>query len=207
MCALGAAFYPSSMSWSEVAEPRLRRRRRSGDGQLLGLLLLGFGVAALLRESGVFRVKWEAILAILLVTLGVGLVATARSGRRIWPVALGDKVVHVQDVDHLEDSYNQSAGSFTLDLARIVLAPGTTRQITINQGLGDVRVLVPADAAVELDADVGIGRATVLGQRVGNGVGVQARYQSPGYDDSAGRRISLQVHVGVGRLEVRRAGP
>src|SRR2546422_651179 len=82
-----ATFYPSSMSWSEVAEPRPGRRsgRRSGDGQLLGPLLLGFGVVALLRESGVFQVKWEAILAGLLVTLGVGLVLTARTGRRIWP--------------------------------------------------------------------------------------------------------------------------
>ena len=233
MCALGAAFYPSSMSWSEVAEPRPGRRsgRRSGDGQLLGLLLLGFGVVALLRESGVFPVKWEAILATLLVTLGVGLVATARSGRRIWPVALGvvlilalsanspslrinlpsssalgEQVVHVQDAGHLEDSYNQGVGSFTLDLARVALAPGTTRQITINQGLGDVRILVPDDLAVELNANVGVGRATVLSQRLGHGVGVQARYQSPGYDSAPGR-ISLQVHVGVGQVEVSRARP
>src|SRR5438105_15425079 len=93
MCALAAAFYPSSMSWSEVAEPRpgrrsMRPRRRSTDGQLLGLLLLGFGVAALLRESGVFLIKWEAILAGVLVALGLGLVVTARRGRRVWPVAL-----------------------------------------------------------------------------------------------------------------------
>jgi hypothetical protein len=223
------------MSWSEVAEPRPGRRserprRRSGDGQLLGLLLLGFGVVALLRESGVFQVKWEAILAGLLVTLGVGLVLTARTGRRIWPVALGvvlilalsanspslrinlpsssalgKQVVHVQDADHLQDSYNQGVGAFTLDLARVAFAPGT-RQVTINQGFGDLRILVPADVAVELNGNVGVGRATVLGQRLGDGVGVQAHYQTQGYG-SAERRISLQVHVGFGQLEVARAGP
>src|SRR3989441_4186830 len=139
MCALGAAFYPSSMSWSEVAEPRPGRRsgRRSGDGQLLGLLLLGFGVVALLRESGVFQVKWEAILAGLLVTLGVGLVLTARTGRRIWPIVLGLVLILTLSARSPSLPFPVPAGSAVGDPAVLVRGarpPGTAHK----QGLGNL---------------------------------------------------------------------
>ena len=231
MCALGDAFYPSSMSWSEVAEPRPGRRpgwprRRWGDGQLLGLLLLGFGVAALLRESGVFLIKWEAILAGLLIALGVGLVLTARSGRRVWPIivgvvlilslsarspslhfplptgsAIGDRAVLVRDAGQLAPSYNQGVGNLTVDLGQVTLDPATTKQVRIHEGIGQVRVVVPAGTGVELNVKIGIGHATVLGVPMGHGVGVRTRYQTPGYA-GAERRISLQVNVGIGGLEV-----
>src|SRR5438105_6143825 len=182
MCALGDAFYPSSMSWSEVAEPRPGRRpgwprRRWGDGQLLGLLLLGFGVAALLRESGVFLIKWEAILAGLLVALGVGLVLTARTGRRTWPVilgvvlilslsarspslhfplpagsAIGDRAVLVRDAGQLAASYSQGVGNLTVDLGQLTFDPPTTKYVRIHEGIGNVRVVVPAGVEVALDA-------------------------------------------------------
>jgi len=236
MCALGAAFYPSSMSWSEVAEPRPGRRsgRRSGDGQLLGLLLLGFGVVALLRESGVFQVKWEAILAGLLVTLGVGLVLTARTGRRIWPIvlgvililtlsarspslhfpvpagsAVGDRTVLVRDAGQLATAYNQGLGNLTVDLGQLGLETATTKPIRIHEGVGQVRVVVPVGTGVDLNAKIGIGHATVIGVPLGHGVGVRSRYQTPGYATAA-HKVALQVNVGIGDLdvvEVARAGP
>lgn len=55
------------------------RRSRSADAPILGLLLVLFGAAWLLRESGVIGLSWQAILAGLLVVLGVSMVATAKS--------------------------------------------------------------------------------------------------------------------------------
>ena len=238
MCAGWGAFYPSTMSWGEVAEPRSERRalhprRRSRDGQLLGLLLLGFGVAALLRETGAVRLKWDAILAGLLILLGTGLVLTARSGRRVWPIALGvvlilslsahspslhfpmradsglgDRTVVVESTSQLEQSYSQGVGDLTLDLSHLVLNPETTR-LSINDGVGHVKVVVPEGTEVELDASVGVGHAVVLGRGLGRGLGVHTEYRSPGYSAIDHPKVSIEVHVGVGRVEVEvpRAGP
>jgi len=233
MCAEGGGFYPSSMSWSEVAEPRPggragRPRRRSSDGQLLGLLLLGFGVAALLRESGALDIKWEAIFAGLLILLGMGLVLTARSGGRFWPLALGivlilslsahspslnlhlpassagSRTVRVQVPSQLEPSYNQGFGDLTLDLRQVALAPGTTTQVSINDGVGDVKVRLAEGMEVELNGNLGFGEAVVLGKSLGHGPGVEVRYHTPAFGAPDHASLSLQVHIGLGHLEVVR---
>lgn len=55
-------------------------RRGAGDGQVVGGLLVVVGVGWLLHRAGVTEVGWRTVLSAMLVTLGVGLVFTARRG-------------------------------------------------------------------------------------------------------------------------------
>jgi hypothetical protein len=198
------------------------------------MLLLGFGVAALLRESGAWHVKWEAIISGLLMVLGVGLVFTARSGGRVWlPIvlggvlvlalsahspslhfdlpassAIGDRTIRVDSATTLRPSYNHGLGDLTLDLTRMPLDPEATKELSVNLGLGNVKILLPEGADVKLEANLGIGKALVPDRGPAQGIGVQARYRTP-HASPASPRLSIKVHVGIGQVEVLviHAGP
>lgn len=216
-------------TWEERSDGRATvHRRRTADGQLLGVLLLAFGVGCLLRQTGVLPMSWKTLFASLLIILGFGLVITARRGRRRWPIllgivlilgmasssstldinfpaqAIGDRVVRPIGVATLERTYRQGIGNLTIDLSQTGLMDKTTT-LTIHQGVGNLDVVVPEGVGVETDVHIGIGHADVLGRRIADGAGVSQHHRTPDFA-TAEHRVSLQVHLGVGNVEVKRSG-
>jgi hypothetical protein len=209
-------------SWERDAPTTTRRRRGSADAQLLGILLLAFGVGCLLRQTGILPMSWKALTAGMLIVLGFGLVLTARRGRRRWPIllgvvlimglasssaslrspfpgtAVGDLDVRPTTMAELQPDYRHGLGDLTINLTQLALPNGTT-SLRVQQGVGNLHVLVPEGVAVEVSANIGTGHLKVLGKVLADGVGLRQHYRTP---EPADRTLSLQVHLGAGDVEV-----
>jgi phage shock protein PspC (stress-responsive transcriptional regulator) len=211
-----------------VAPPVATERSRRSHVALafFGLLLIGAGVAWLLHVLDVATLSLRDGLGAGLVVVGLGLVVAAWRGRA-WSLVLvgvlfastiaiadlidvpfdagtGDRHVVIDTRSELADSHELFAGDLTLDLRRAPLTDGTTTT-EAAVGMGKLRVIVPRDAAVEVDATV----------KAGNIDGDLAPSPDEGGVDlhetfAAGERgrvpdLRLELRVGIGELEVDRA--
>jgi phage shock protein PspC (stress-responsive transcriptional regulator) len=203
-----------------------RSRRSHVALAFVGLLLIGAGVAWLLHVLDVATLSLRDGLGAGLVIVGLGLVVAAWRGRA-WSLVLlgvlfastiaiadlidvpfdagtGDRHVVVDTRSELADSHELFAGDLTLDLRRAPLTDGTTTT-DAAVGMGKLRVIVPRDASVEVDARV----------KAGNIDGNLAPSPDEGGVDlhetfAAGERgrvpdLRLELRVGIGELEVDRA--
>jgi phage shock protein PspC (stress-responsive transcriptional regulator) len=206
------------------ATPRAPRSRLATV--VLAVLLVGGGFAWLLDALDLLEVDWTDRLALGLVVVGVGLVIAAWRGRAwaLVPVGLlfallivtaealvvpidagmGEQTEIVDTRAELARDHELFAGQLTLDLRDVPLSAGETASVEAAVGAGEMRVLVPEDATVTVDADVRIGEVVSDGGPGANesGVGLDERFTLAG--DARGPEIDLDLFVGFGRLEVTR---
>ena len=102
----------------------------------------------------------------------------------------------------MRDVYRGDVGDLTLDLTRIDVADEGPISTRIEHGAGDVRVLVPFEADVELSVESGLARSTPSGKVAADGyfAGVGA---GPTVDDGV-PDVHLVIHNGLGDVEVSR---
>jgi hypothetical protein len=173
------------------------------------------------------------LFGVLLSVLGGGLVVGAftRSGRGLIPVALlvaaltwGALAAPLDRIAAgppqelqlapttpaaLAPQYRNDVGSIELDLRRMDLtvppgAPVTPVATSIDAGVGSVEIWVPRDADVRFTGESGLGSVEFDDQENG-GPGAQLDVNDLGADGIAsGRPIVLDVHAGVGSVEVHR---
>lgn len=191
------------------------------------LVLIAAGAVALLDETDVLDVDLDprTLLAGGLVVVGFGLLVGARWGRSPGLVALGVlltmgmvAVDSGQDVgnstnvrwiprhaDGFRQEYVWAAGDALLDLSHADIPDGDY-DIEANVGAGNLTVLLPPDVDVEVYADAGVGELKVLGRR-SDGVGPAIQVVDKGVrgDIGADPVLRLNLFVGAGELEVRRA--
>ena len=142
-----------------------------------------------------------------LVVLGVLFASTIALAEVIdvpFDAGAGDRRVVVDTRGELADTHELFAGGLTLDLRRAPLTDGTST-MEAAVGMGTLRVIVPRDASVEVDAKV----------KAGNIDGDLAPSPDEGGVDlhetfHAGPRqrvpdLRLDLRVGVGEVEVDRA--
>jgi phage shock protein PspC (stress-responsive transcriptional regulator) len=203
-----------------------------GTGLPLGVmaaLLIGAGVVSLLAVLGVGDVGPVDALAGGLLLVGVAMVVGAWRGRARALLGLGLPLVglllvaDVVDVPldagagdrtrvvttraDLEDRYELTAGSLTLDLRDLPLGAGTRSDpptVEAEVGFGELIVIVPHDANVEVDARAGVG--DIVGQPDGDdddGIDVDESFELDGSE--GGGHLVLDLQVGLGEIEVRRA--
>ena len=115
----------------------------------------------------------------------------------------GQRVYAPRSVAEVQSPYRLVAGELLLDLRNLGLT-GQTVPVVASMATGNIVVTVPARAAVEVHGEVGAGDMVVFG-RDWAGVGIDERVTQPG-EEGAGRLV-LDLHVGLGQLEVRRAAP
>ncbi|MBD0292163.1 MAG: PspC domain-containing protein [Jiangellaceae bacterium] len=96
------------------------------------------------------------------------------------------------------------AGSVHFDLSGVDFADVEAVSLTVDQGAGELVVVVPPDVDVTVAAEVGVGEITALGRHAG-GFGEELRTTDDGVDGAGGGELRLNLDLGMGRIEVDRA--
>ncbi|MFI8350931.1 PspC domain-containing protein [Streptomyces sp. NPDC085596] len=162
---------------------------------------LGIAVSAFLGRTG----GGSAFLALITALLLAGSAALPSDVTSHWrhtawrPAATAD----------VRPVYELGSGSATLDLTELHLTKDQTVATRAGLGAGRLRVIVPADATAVLSIDVGVGDIRLPGD---DGKDVDVR---PGRHETANLApdkstketgvLRIDLHVGVGQVEVSRA--
>lgn len=177
---------------------------------LAGILILigvsattGLAVALLVTGGALVVGAWRGR-ARWLIPVGLVLaVALAASSLIDVPVRGGSGAVRFRPttVAQVQSPYRLGAGNMTVDLGGLDLA-GSTVTVVASVAAGHVQIMVPRQAAVDIDARVGGGSLQLLGHQ-DDGLDVRRQISEPGSED--GGRVVLRVRAGFGLVEVRRA--
>jgi len=212
---------PEEGSDQSFAE-RALSERRDRPWPLIGLGLVGVAVAVLLAQAAAgagwvlvliagLIVLWMSrrekkrrgiVVAVLaIIGLVVAAIATATVVAFAWfNVSLGDgvgnRIYQPTSISDVKQKYELGVGNLRVDLSHI--GPVTKQtNVTANVGVGKLRVVVPRNAAVSVNAQAKVGTVVVLQRRV-NGKNAAVRVgQGP---------LVIDANVGAGRIDVVRAG-
>ena len=223
---LALALLVVGVAWWQLGERRPARPAPRVAGLLpagVGLVFVAAGTAAQLDVTDVASVDWRIVVAALVVAAGALVVAAAATGRRVGGVAalgvvlllalalglavrvplfsgIGNRDVAPAAVADLPARYELGIGRLTVDLAGLELPRGETRLRT-TVGIGDLRVLVPRNATVEVDGRAQAGDVELLGRERHGGHVRQRLVERVG----SGRVLVLDAWVGLGRVRVERS--
>lgn len=199
----------------------------------LSVAIIVTGLLAALSASGVANIPAVVVLAPTLGILGLGLLVGAFAGRARWlvflalplllvtalvaalPQDLGSRMSHgigsrtwtPLSSSDLADNYELGVGNVSLDLTSLSLPAAASRAVTVTVGVGQVRVWVPMNMRVYVNAGVdtghiGINDLTMVTSpsvpSIGPDGNAQAVPQPSGFVstsvvDRSGRRISAHV--------------
>jgi len=188
------------------------KKHRGHPRRLLGFALLGaIGLAVLSSihvwpSPGNFWVLAAILIAVLAwwrgrIVLGVVaavivvLVAGLLLAVRV-PVFSG---VGSRNYETLHSKYTLGIGQLTLNFSDLQLPKGQTF-VKASVGIGDLHVIAPANATVDVDAHTQAGDVVVLG-REDNGTHVRTRVVDR---TGSGRVLVLDLDTGLGKVEVER---
>lgn len=182
-----------------VAPVSSRPRQSRAGSIVVALLLIGAGTLWLLAEVDAVDLDAADVLALGLLVIGAGLVATSWRGRGYALIPLGfvlagtlvageaidipldagvgDRTVIVDTVDEMDTRHELFLGDLTLDLTNASLRAGTT-EVEAAVGGGELRVVVPRDAVVVVNATVRAGGISSPGGAEANedGLGVDSSF-------------------------------
>jgi predicted membrane protein len=111
---------------------------------------------------------------------------------------IGDRRYVVTSAQELHDDYRLGIGSLELDLSKLQLPVGETR-VETSVDVGDLQVILPADAALRGYGEARAGRVELLGND-DDGWNADIELTEPGK-----RVLVLVAHVGAGSVRVERA--
>lgn len=229
----GESTPPASPWWSgpREAPPSPAPPPPDGSRSRLGavvaaLLLVGAGLVWLADSLDITRVVPTDALAIGLVVIGVALVVAAWRSRAygLVPVAIvlagllaatdaidvpldagtGERVVVVRSAGMLDERHEMLAGDLTIDLTAAPLPRSRPARVEAAVGAGDLRVIVPGDVTVAVDAEVRLGDVTAprRDRPSGSGTGVAVDESFTLDAEPGAPRLELDLTVGLGEVEV-----
>ncbi len=205
------------------SQPKPKRPKSRLPWLALAGLMMFFGIAIVLNESGALNVDADRTIAWGLAGVGGVLAYSAFFGRArslifvgllMLPImfAAGETVdgfninfetTRVQvdglNISEVRGRTNETGvGSVEYDLRNLDL-DGGTETIDIEHGVGEVLVRVPDDVELDIDASAGVGDVDILGRQAG-GPGAEMSYGS-GSGNSNGKLI-LDIEIGIGEIKV-----
>jgi phage shock protein PspC (stress-responsive transcriptional regulator) len=220
---------PPAQPGDPSATERVRTGPRSAvPGVTAAALLIVIGVGVLVTQFTDLDLGARGFLGTALLVVGVGLVVGALTGAGrgakggliglgivlsaalvvvttvdLPPGAVGDRTYRPATASAVQPVYQHAAGDLTIDLREVGLTaldgPVVTR---IEHGVGDVDVLVPRSADVEVTVDSGIGETDLFGDSADNGTYAGLGSATWSGDDELEFRISIES--GAGDVEVSR---
>jgi phage shock protein PspC (stress-responsive transcriptional regulator) len=168
----------------------------------IGLLVVGIGLAVA-AVTGAGRASKGGLITLgVVLALGSVLASTvdfdaSRHG------TFGDRTFRPATAEQVRSTYDGGVGDLTIDLAGIDLAGRTSPVVTrIDAGIGDVDIVLPRDADVQVSVDSGIGDVDVFGED--NSTGYFAGSGTRPWSDDGEPDVEITVHAGVGDVELSR---
>lgn len=162
---------------------------------------LAFGLATIVLGAGLLvgsvagRARWLVVPA-----LGTAAAAVVAAALSFAGVGLdhrsGDRNEFIQAGETVAPLYRTGIGSFELDFSNDAGDASTE----IDVGVGDLTVVVPDDARVQIDARIGLGDIDAFGSTRSG----YRRVLSLDNNTDGERMIKLKLRVGVGSIDVRR---
>jgi phage shock protein PspC (stress-responsive transcriptional regulator) len=227
----GESTPPASPWWSGRADPPPPARGPRQSPSRLGaavfaLLLVGGGVLWLIDGLGIAEVPASDALALGLALVGAGLLVATWRGRAyaLIPVGcifagmlvvgetldvplsagVGDRTEVIDSPGELAEPHELFLGELTVDLTDVPVRPGPPTRVDASLGMGELRVIVPREATVTVDASIRAGEIVSPGGADANdsGVGVDRTFTLDG--PAGGPRLELDLSVGLGDVEVSR---
>ncbi|MEV6315844.1 PspC domain-containing protein [Streptomyces sp. NPDC051776] len=194
-CATGLA-----ATWD--AEP-LGTSLQTGLACALAVFGLGLVVSAFYGRAG----GGTIVLAVLTAGLLAAAAALPKSVTADW-ARTEWRPATVSDV---RPEYELGTGVGTLDLSKVVLDPHRTVSTRASVGAGQLKIIVPEDARVELDVEIGLGDLRLPGDRredvdVTPGID-EHRTVPPAEGQKARGTLDLDLKTGVGQVVVSRGTP
>ncbi|MFE0146472.1 PspC domain-containing protein [Nonomuraea sp. NPDC059007] len=224
----GYSPYDPALYGKPVPPPTKKKRPRSFIGVITVLMALIIGGILVAVQTGSAQgVNPTTVGAAVLITIGAGLLVAAWWGRGAGLVALGTLVAvviasglivgglpkRVGDYDwtpltmaEASRNYDVGVGEGRLDLSELKLEPGATAEFNASVSVGELMVIVPPSARVEVHATAKVGDITI-DQSLRGGVDVEfdkvLAPETP--PKGAVSTIVLNLRGGMGDVEVRRA--
>lgn len=215
----------STDPYSPIDQPK----RAVAYGPLIwGTILIVVGAGWLLAALGLASLPWRAVLAAVLIIVGIAAVAVARteavpsglfgagvtlsivlallstaSSAFSLPLSggFGDRN-YTPTISTLETEYNMIAGQLIIHLGEVAFPEGET-QLDVNVTFGRIVIDdIPDGVAVVVDGAATAGELSLLGSRW-DGVGINESVADPG-SATAARRLVIDARVGFGQIEVHR---
>lgn len=212
-----------------VVEKEPRGPRSPVPGVTLAVLLIVLGVVVLVDQLTGADLGPRGYLGSALLVVGIGLVVGALTGvgrgAKIGLVTLGvllaaalalastvqvpsgdvgDRTYRPLTADTVQPQYEIGLGDLTVDLTDVDLSGlSGPVAIAIESGVGDVDVLVPTSADVEVTVDNGIGEAELSGQDRSDGGAFPGSGQAAWSGDGEPEFV-LTIESGLGDVEVSR---
>lgn len=104
----------------------------------------------------------------------------------------------------VQDSYHRNLGRVVLDLSRLDTTALEGRTIRVSVNVGDVELIMPAQASWDVEGSVGLGALTMDDQEL-EGPGLT--YTTSNARGDSTTSFSVQAESDLGRVTLRRAGP
>jgi phage shock protein PspC (stress-responsive transcriptional regulator) len=163
------------------------------------LLVVGIGLVVA-AVTGAGRGAKGGLIALGVVLAVAAVIATTVHAPR-GPV--GDRTYRPVSAEAVQARYENGMGDLTIDLTQVdPSALGRTVTTEVNSGLGDVRVIVPRSADVQVSVENGFGNVEVFGDSSTGGFFPGTGIATWTADDEAEFRIT--VESGIGDVEVSR---
>jgi len=213
---------PPAPAAESTSAPGLRpRRQRSALGRLtLAVSFISVGGLAAADAANWLYPDPVHYLALPLATLGGALVIGAVAGRARWliligvllvpPVLIASVISEIEfsgevgerrltlETGDIDAKYSLAAGSLRIDLRDVVIGNGEEVAIDFDVGAGELIVIVPRSAGLQVDASVGIGTIELLGrERAGIGL-------SDKIDIDGDGTFVINAQTGFGTVEIIR---
>jgi phage shock protein PspC (stress-responsive transcriptional regulator) len=170
----------------------------AGGETVVAITVLVAG-AAILVGAFVRPVRWLVLPA---VTLALSAGAVSAAGIDL-DGGVGERDYRPASVADLRDEYQLGMGELVVDLRQTDLPSGDV-PVGIDLGIGEARLIVPADVCVATDAEVGIGEVRTF-DRHNEGVDVDVDDLPDATGDTT--RLLVKADVGVGSLRIGRSSP
>jgi len=222
-----AGFQPSPTEaaiaghWGPAVAAPPRERSPLGWYVLAGVLVV-LGVLAVVGNLATVRVVPGQYFGAGLLALGIGLIVGAWWGRARLLILLGivalpaaavsafltvplvggiaEDAFRPENVAEVQPAYHLLGGRLTLDLTGLE-AGSEAVTVAASVGVGDLYVIVPRDATVQVNGTVQGGQLVLLG-REHVGTGLADRVSDAG--DGGGASLILDLDVGIGSVWVER---